>query len=89
MKNDTVQEAINNHRKGIYYREIPREMIENGYIIQNSNMIVGGKKVNSEKLMELLNIAKEKGTEKIIMTSIERMIHRLVVSFRKILIRVK
>lgn len=39
MKNNTIQEAINNHRKGIYYRKMPREMIDNGYIIKDSDMI--------------------------------------------------
>ncbi len=74
MKNNTIQEAINNHRKGIYYRKMPREMIENGYIIQDSDMVIGGKKIGYDKLMQLLNTAKDKGIEKIVMTSIEQLI---------------
>lgn len=74
MKNNTTQEAINNHRKGIYYRKMPREMIENGYIIQESDMVIGGKKIGYDKLIQLLNTAKEKGIEKIVMTSIEQLI---------------
>lgn len=74
MKNNTIQEAINNHRKGIYHRKMPREMIENGYIIQDSDMVIGGKKIGYDKLIQLLNTAKEKGIEKIVMTSIEQLI---------------
>ena len=62
------------HKKGIYYRAIPKEMILNGYMIQDSNIVVGGKEVRYEKLIEILNTAKDKGVEKIIMSSTKRII---------------
>lgn len=89
MKKDTTYEAISNHRKGIYYRKMSKEMLESGYMIEDSKMTVGGKNVGYEKLIELLNTAKEKGIEKIVMTSIEhltgtqRELEKVVEAFEK------